>query len=83
MFCLKTKNSGLLAKKEVKNNKMKRSIFFSLFAILYFISVAQIDSGTYFKSFDGTKIYYEVKGNGEPILLVHGFYSKWTIMEAN
>ena len=52
---------------------MKRSIFFSLFAILYFISVAQIDSGTYFKSFDGTKIYYEVKGNGEPILLVHGF----------
>lgn len=31
------------------------------------------DSGAYFKSFDGTKIYYEVKGNGEPILLVHGF----------
>src|ERR1043165_5453453 len=31
------------------------------------------DSGAYFKSFDGTKIYYEVKGSGEPILLVHGF----------
>ena len=31
------------------------------------------DSGAYFKSFDGTKIYYEVKGSGEPVLLVHGF----------
>jgi pimeloyl-ACP methyl ester carboxylesterase len=31
------------------------------------------DSGAYFKSFDGTKIYYEVKGSGETVLLVHGF----------
>src|SRR4026208_287858 len=31
------------------------------------------DSGAYFKSFDGTNIYYEVKGTGEPVLLVHGF----------
>lgn len=31
------------------------------------------DSGAYFKSFDGTKIYYEVKGDGDPVLLVHGF----------
>ena len=31
------------------------------------------DSGSFFKSFDGTKIYYEVKGKGEPVLLVHGF----------
>ena len=31
------------------------------------------DSGAYFKSFDNTRIYYEVKGNGEPVLLVHGF----------
>jgi len=31
------------------------------------------DSGAYFKSFDGTKIYYEVRGTGEPVLLVHGF----------
>lgn len=27
----------------------------------------------YFSSFDGTKIYYEVRGNGKPVLLVHGF----------
>lgn len=30
------------------------------------------DSG-YFSSFDGTKIYYEVRGKGKPVLLVHGF----------
>ena len=30
------------------------------------------DSG-YFSSFDSTKIYYEVRGNGFPVLLVHGF----------
>ena len=31
-----------------------------------------IDSA-YFSSFDGTKIYYEVRGEGKPVLLVHGF----------
>ncbi len=31
-----------------------------------------VDSG-YFSSFDGTKIYYEVRGKGKPVLLVHGF----------
>jgi pimeloyl-ACP methyl ester carboxylesterase len=30
------------------------------------------DSG-YYVSFDSTKIYYEVKGEGRPVLLVHGF----------
>ena len=30
------------------------------------------DSG-YFSSFDGTNIYYEVRGKGKPVLLVHGF----------
>jgi len=31
------------------------------------------DSGAYFISFDSTKIYYEVKGNGDAVVLVHGF----------
>jgi pimeloyl-ACP methyl ester carboxylesterase len=31
------------------------------------------DTGSFFKSFDSTKIYYEVRGTGEPVLLVHGF----------
>jgi pimeloyl-ACP methyl ester carboxylesterase len=29
--------------------------------------------GSYYTSFDGTKIYYEVKGTGYPVILVHGF----------
>jgi len=29
--------------------------------------------GKYYTSFDGTKIYYEVKGDGYPVLLIHGF----------
>ncbi|MEP6847001.1 MAG: alpha/beta hydrolase [Panacibacter sp.] len=31
-----------------------------------------VDSN-YFPSFDGTKIYYEVRGEGKPVLLIHGF----------
>ncbi len=31
-----------------------------------------VDSG-YFSSFDGTKIYYEVCGQGKTVLLIHGF----------
>lgn len=48
----------------------------TLFLLLQIFSVAQTnatDTGSFFKSFDGTKIYYEVKGSGEPVLLVHGF----------
>ncbi len=31
-----------------------------------------VESG-YITSFDGTKIYYETRGTGKPVLLVHGF----------
>ncbi|RDC63763.1 alpha/beta fold hydrolase [Adhaeribacter pallidiroseus] len=29
--------------------------------------------GSYFTSFDGTQIYYEVQGEGQPVILLHGF----------
>ena len=29
--------------------------------------------GSYYSSFDGVKIHYEVKGDGFPVILVHGF----------
>src|SRR5215213_8586875 len=32
-------------------------------------------NSNYFSSFDGTRIYYEVRGEGKPVLLVHGFIS--------
>ena len=55
---------------------MKITIFLSLisvFAIKYASAKNQSDSGNYYTSFDGTKIYYEVKGSGYPVILVHGF----------
>jgi pimeloyl-ACP methyl ester carboxylesterase len=30
-------------------------------------------AGSYYTSFDGAKIYYEVKGTGYPVLLIHGY----------
>ncbi|PSR54003.1 alpha/beta hydrolase [Adhaeribacter arboris] len=32
-----------------------------------------LNIGKYYTSFDGIKIYYEVQGEGQPILLLHGF----------
>jgi pimeloyl-ACP methyl ester carboxylesterase len=34
---------------------------------------AQTDTGHFFTSFDRTKIYYEVRGSGFPVILIHGF----------
>ena len=52
---------------------MWRPFLTFLFSLSIFYSIAQTDSVQYFTSFDGTKIAYQVKGEGEPVLLVHGF----------
>ncbi|WP_454801534.1 alpha/beta fold hydrolase [Mucilaginibacter phyllosphaerae] len=44
-------------------------IYFACCTSLY----AQQPEGQFFSSFDGTKIYYEVKGDGYPVILIHGF----------
>jgi len=36
-------------------------------------STAVADTGRFFTSFDNTKIYYEVRGTGDAVVLVHGF----------
>src|SRR5438045_7326377 len=41
--------------------------------LLIRVAYAQTDTGHFFTSFDRTKIYYEVKGNGFPVILIHGF----------
>jgi pimeloyl-ACP methyl ester carboxylesterase len=51
---------------------MKKLLALSALIFITKISFAQNDSG-YFSSFDKTKIYYEVHGDGFPVLLVHGF----------
>jgi len=50
------------------------------FFLIFFLIIADAkavikksDSSNYYTSFDSTKIYYEVKGNGYPVILVHGF----------
>ena len=58
-----------------------RFLFFIACFFLLSNAKAQTDSlsskfpidSNYFSSFDGTKIYYEVRGEGKPVLLVHGF----------
>jgi pimeloyl-ACP methyl ester carboxylesterase len=57
---------------------MKKRVF--SISIFYFLSILSIGifgqpvlDGNYFTSFDGTKIYYEVKGDGYPVVLIHGF----------
>jgi pimeloyl-ACP methyl ester carboxylesterase len=47
---------------------------FLFFFFLYTCSYAQPAlAGSYFTSFDSTRIYYEVKGDGYPVILIHGF----------
>jgi pimeloyl-ACP methyl ester carboxylesterase len=50
----------------------KLCCLFALFLIAGYL-LAQTDTTGYFSSFDGTKIYYEIKGAGDPVVLVHGF----------
>jgi pimeloyl-ACP methyl ester carboxylesterase len=55
---------------------MKRIALWLVVLIFFFArnSFAQAtDAGQFYTSFDGTKIYYEVKGTGYPVVLVHGF----------
>ncbi|MDB5025498.1 MAG: Arylesterase [Mucilaginibacter sp.] len=55
---------------------MKNTII-SIVLLLFFTSrmasARQESAGPYYPSFDGTKIYYEISGNGYPIVLIHGF----------
>jgi len=56
---------------------MFRSLVLSCLLLITFRSYTQnnnpADTGAYFRSFDSTKIYYEVKGTGDAVVLVHGF----------
>jgi pimeloyl-ACP methyl ester carboxylesterase len=57
---------------------MKKRIVSSLITIILLLLTnnlfAQSETqGNYFTSFDNTKIYYEVKGEGFPVILIHGF----------
>ena len=63
-----------------------RLLLFFISCFFVNITTAQTDSlsakfpvySNYLSSFDGTKIYYETRGTGKPVLLVHGFISNST-----
>src|SRR6478735_4246467 len=58
---------------------MRRLLFAFLMIVTSLVSAQDADQ--FFTSFDGTKLYYNVKGEGEPIVLIHGFVStseSWT-----
>jgi pimeloyl-ACP methyl ester carboxylesterase len=58
---------------------MNRLIHLSLLLLAAIISsaaLAQKDSSGFFSSFDKARIYYEVKGTGKPVLLIHGYTGK-------
>jgi pimeloyl-ACP methyl ester carboxylesterase len=53
-----------------------KKYFFALAALLMLTTrlfSQQLTEGNYFTSVDNTKIYYEVKGDGYPVILIHGF----------
>ncbi len=60
-----------------------RSLLIFIYSFLIFDAKAQADllsskfpvDSNSFSSFDGIKIYYEVRGKGKPVLLIHGFIS--------
>ena len=52
---------------------MVLSMLSSLLLLLSAGAFAQRDTAGYFSSFDNAKIFYQVKGEGSPIVLLHGF----------
>ncbi|OOQ59192.1 alpha/beta fold hydrolase [Mucilaginibacter pedocola] len=50
-----------------------KKIFLYLLLAISVKAAAQTAEGSYYTATDGTKIYYEVKGNGYPIIMLHGF----------
>jgi len=52
---------------------MKKVITSFLLMLFMLSASAQIDTAGYFSSFDKAKIFYQVRGEGEPIILLHGF----------
>ncbi|SFD33176.1 alpha/beta fold hydrolase [Spirosoma endophyticum] len=48
---------------------------FVISLLLSFLSRAQTSREPLFTSFDGTKIHYDVLGEGKPVVLLHGFIS--------
>lgn len=56
----------------MKTTGLKLMLYFLCLG-LHVTAAAQHTGEGYFNSFDGTRIHYEVIGQGKPVLLIHGF----------
>lgn len=52
---------------------MKSLFLLSVFTFLFGSSMAQTPKKTEVVSLDGSDIYYEVYGDGDPLFLLHGY----------
>lgn len=52
---------------------MNRSIYLSLFLLLFMASCKNTNIESGFCDVNDTKIYYEIAGTGEPLVLIHGW----------
>jgi len=52
---------------------MNRLNYLLPFLLLFFVSCKKIDRESGFVEINGTKIYYEIAGTGEPLVLIHGW----------
>ncbi|WP_315823126.1 alpha/beta hydrolase [Paraflavitalea speifideaquila] len=52
---------------------MIKSLLLLPLLLITLLLSAQTDTAGFYTSFDGTKIFYEVKGSGQPVVLLHGF----------
>ncbi len=52
-----------------------KSILFLFGLLLSFMTKAQSTRDPLFISFDGTRIHYDILGEGKPVVLLHGFIS--------
>src|SRR4051794_32716542 len=66
----------------MRKNLVSLLLLFTTICFL-FTANAQTDSGHFYTSFDSTKIYYEVKGDGYPVILIHGFMNTADNMKRN
>lgn len=52
-----------------------KSVFLLVSLLLTYQGYAQVNRDPLFTSFDGTKIHYDILGEGKPVVLIHGFIS--------
>lgn len=62
-----------------KNQQQMKNLIFTLLALLFYTQINAQDAN--YANVNGVKIYYEIHGEGEPLVLLHGFTMSHTMWE--